>query len=108
MSASIADLTVPAASTQYLKVPISATVNGGVFNPSADNVSFAFPRPGVAPSTWFSGSWETVSGTYYARVLIGPTGGVVTLGVGLYNVFVKISDNPESPVVDGGTLEITP
>ena len=89
-----------ALTTEYLRFPVSAVVNGAVRNPTSDTVQFAFPATGVAPTVWFSGSWETTTaGTYIARVLVGPASGVVTLVAGTdYDVWVKITDSPEVPV----------
>src|SRR6266496_3261374 len=96
---SIADFVIPAASLEYVKVPITATVNGSAVNPETDDVAFSFVAPGTAPSSWTTGSWETIGTTYNARILVGP-GGSVTLSKGLYEVFVRVTDNPESPVLD--------
>jgi hypothetical protein len=103
MASSIADYVVPAASRHYLKVPITSALP--VVN---DDVSFAFVQPAAAPgdSDWLSGNWE--AGTPpYARCLIGP-GGTIALAHGLYDVFVRITDDPEIPVLNVGLLEVTP
>ena len=100
--------TQSALSTEYLRYPVSAVVNGVAINPTTDVVQFAFPLTGVAPSTWLTGSWETVSSTYFARVLVGPTGGVFAPSAGVtYDVWVKITDAPEVPVRKVGTLTAT-
>lgn len=54
---------------------------------------------------WQLADWETISGRYYARCLVGP-GGTVTLAVGNCNVWVKVTDNPEVPIMPAGTLTI--
>jgi hypothetical protein len=109
MPTSIADIVCPSASKQYIKIPVTATVNGIVVDPESDSVAFACVAPGVAPASgdFVAGSWETISGRYYARVLIGP-GTSLELVTGLYEIFVKITDNPEIPVLDSGLLEISP
>jgi len=97
-----------ALSTEYVRVAIDAGVD-----PTADNVQMAFPLTGVAPVSgdWKSATWETDSSTdpatYYARCLVGPgVGGVVSLTAGLYDVFVKVSDNPETVVRNTGALAV--
>ncbi len=102
MSSILADLSISVASKQYVRVPI-ADVNGN--DPTSDGVQMAFPTPGVDPVTFYTGSWSTLSGIYYARCLVGP-GGAVALGVGYYDVYVKVSDSPEVPVLFAGTLEV--
>ena len=100
---------ISALSTEYLRFPVAATVNGATVNPTGDTVQFAFPAAASAPVTWFAGSWETTAaGTYVARVLVGPTGGVITLTAGsYYDVYIKITDSPETPVRNLGTLLAT-
>lgn len=92
-------------STEYVRVAIDAGVD-----PTADNVQMAFPVTGVAPvlGDWKSATWETSDGTYYARCLVGPgIGGVVSLTAGgLYDVYVKIADNPETVVRNTGALAV--
>jgi len=94
-----------ALTTEYVRVAIDAGVD-----PTSDTVQMAFPATGVAPITgdWKSATWETVSGVYYARCLVGPGfGGVVTLTAGaLYDVYVKVADNPETVVRNTGALAI--
>lgn len=93
---------------QYVKVPVTAEVSGAAIDPTGDAVQMAFPVRGVKPVTndWKTASWETMDGTYLARCLVGP-GGTVTLGVGLYDVHVKITDSPEIVVDQApGVVEI--
>ena len=100
-------------STEYVLVPVAATKSGAIFNPTADTVQFAFmPQPTQVPqvSDWVSGSWDTVSGNpiypYNAKCLIGPSG-VITLGIGTYIIYVKITDSPEVPVLVAGQLQVS-
>jgi hypothetical protein len=96
-----------ALATEYLRYQVTATVAGAVYTPTSDVVQFAFPVTGAQPSTWLSGSWETVGSNYFARVLVGPTGGVVTLTAGTtYDVWMKITDSPEIPVRLVGKLTV--
>ena len=100
-------------STQYVLVPVSATKAGAAYNPTGDTVQFAFmPQATQVPqvSDWVAGAWDTVTGNllypYQAKCLIGPSG-TITLGIGMYVMYIKISDNPEVPVLVCGQLEIT-
>jgi hypothetical protein len=99
--------------TQYVLVPVQAMKNGSTYNPGSDPVQFAFaPTPTYVPQSgdWVSGSWVTVSTNllypYSAQCLVGPSG-AITLGIGSYVMYVKISDSPETPVLIAGQLEIT-
>jgi hypothetical protein len=100
-------------STQYYPVPVAASKAGVSYNPTGDTVQMAFmPTPTQVPgnSDWASASWETDTSNiiypYSAKVLVGPNG-VITLGIGMYIVYVKITDNPETPVDIAGQLQIS-
>lgn len=99
-------------STQYYLVPVSATQAGVPYNPTGDAVQFAFmPTATQVPGNtdWVAGSWETVTSSvlypYNAKCLVGPAG-TVTLGLGTYYAYMKITDNPEIPVLIAGQLQI--
>ena len=98
--------------TQYVLVPVSATRSGLSYNPTADLVQFAFmPTPTQVPgvSDWVTGSWDADSTNilypYSAKCLVGPAG-AINPGIGTYIIYVKITDNPEIPVLVGGYLQI--
>lgn len=86
-----------------------------VANPTADTVEMAFPVTGVEPvggdwkgSIWYTDTTSTPT-RYYARCLVGTTGtsgGAVTLADGLYDVWVRVTDSPEVPVLKTGKLEV--
>jgi hypothetical protein len=100
----IADFTISAESRQYLEAPITAATD-----PTADTVQFALVQIGTAPqpSDWVTGSWGTTVGSkYFPRVLVGPSSSLV-LTKGYYDVYAKITDNPEQPVLHLGVLEVT-
>jgi len=96
-------------STMYVQVPIMATVNGLPYNPTNDPVVLAFLSAGVNPVSgdWHTGSWATAAGVYLAQLLIGPGSGGLPLATGEYRIFVKITDNPEIPVLQPDTLLVT-
>jgi hypothetical protein len=96
-----------ALSTEYVKVAVSAVVNGAVINPTTDTVQMAFPVRGVVPVSgdWKASSWETISGIYYARCLVGPVG-VVQLAAGIFDCWVKVTDSPEVPARRVGQVTI--
>lgn len=104
MSVVISDL-----STVFIKSRITATKNGTAYNPTADLVEVAFKTPGVDPAgpDWHAASWETAGTAYYARLLVGPVGGLV-LAVGTYRMWIRITDSPEVPVLEApGTVRIS-
>jgi len=96
-------------STEYVRVPVSASVDGAPINPISDVVTMAFPVAGNTPTTWYSASWETdnttTPPTLYVKCLVGPSPGLVTLTPNtLFDVYTKIVDNPESPARNTGGL----
>lgn len=106
-------LTISHLATEYVLVPLQVTKAGVPYNPGADTVQFAFmPNAVQVPTSgdWVSGSWETVATNiiypYNARCLVGPSGSTA-LTLGTYVMYLKITDNPEIPVLVGGQLVIS-
>lgn len=100
-------------STEYVLIPVAATNAGAPYNPTNDTVQFAFMPNAVqqpVTSDWVNGSWETVATNfiypYNAKCLVGPSGSTA-LTLGVYAVFLKITDNPEIPVRAVAQLTIT-
>ncbi len=103
-------ISMSASSLQYIRYAVKATVNGNPdYNPTSDTVEFGFtPSPSAVPASdaWIDGSWETDPGpVYVARCLVGPDGDA-TLAVGVYSVWVRITDSPEIPIRQPGQLKI--
>jgi hypothetical protein len=103
-------LTHSVLSTPYINIPIKATgTNGQPVNPTGDTVQMAFMLTGnPGPSDWHAASWDTWTYPtlqYVAKCLIGPNSSV-SLAVGTYTVWVKVTDNPEVPVLPAATLII--
>ena len=103
-------LAISALSTQYVQVPVTNTEG---ISPINDVVQFAFigpyatttqaaDYPPTAATTWITGSWLSGATTPTAQILVGPSGGAVTLVVGSYQVYIKITDSPEVPILWSG------
>lgn len=88
-------------SVEYIKVPV--TPPSGV-TISAQVVEIAVVAQTSRPITtdWRSATWV---GTNIAQVLIGP--GQLQLAAGTYNVWVRVTDVPEIPVLIAGTITVT-
>ena len=100
-------------SLQYYFVPVQVTKLGVAYNPTGDTVQFAFmPTPTQVPGNtdWVAGSWDTSQASvlfpYNAKCLIGP-GGTITLGIGTYISYMKVTDDPEIPVTVVGQLQVS-
>jgi hypothetical protein len=93
---------------------VSAVEEGASINPSIDSVQMALVPTGTPPDVddWNSAGWEVDEtsdpDTYYARLLVGPgLGGVLTLTAGvIYDVYLKVNDNPETVVRNAGPLGV--
>lgn len=100
-------------SLQYVGIPVKATLlTGASYNPTSDTVQMAFmPTATQVPqiSDWQSAVWAAQPNSflypYAAFCLVGP-GGTINPGIGTYVVFLKVTDNPEIPVLIIGYLEI--
>lgn len=91
-----------ALSTEYMLIPVGAVVSGLAVNPTTQTVEVAATVPGVAPLSgdWKAATWEVdatdaESVMYFARLLVGPVGGSMTLTAGLWEMHVRVTDNPE-------------
>jgi hypothetical protein len=98
-------LRISAASTDFVEVEAQASES-----PVAQPVSFAFVTSHLlsdAPETiWTEGSWYTdANGVYWARCLVGPDG-MISLGRGLYLIYVKWEMGSQKPANCAGTLEV--
>ena len=100
-------------SLQYVGVPVKAVLTtGAALNPTSDPVYMAFlPQATQQPA---SGDWKTaiwaarasdVIYPYAAFCLVGP-GGTTELDLGTYVMYLKVTDNPEVPVLVTGYLQI--
>ena len=99
-------------STEFVNATVKATIQGEPFNPTSDVVEFAFAAVSGRPTTWYTGGWDGTSpisgGTSYrAQILVGPGSTGPTLAPGIYAVFIRITDNPEQPVIPIGQLNVT-
>jgi hypothetical protein len=100
-------------STQYVQVLVQVTSTNG-YNPTSDEVSFAFTNAGAFPAVqpgdddWTAGSWATYPGPlYYAQVLVGPENDGIALSQGRWQAWLQISGGyPEVPVLQPFVLQI--
>jgi hypothetical protein len=107
-------VSIPRLSLQYVGIPVKATtLTGAAYNPTSDTVQMAFmPTPTQVPQTtdWQAAVWAAVTGNivypYAAYCLVGP-GGTVNPGIGNYVIWLKVTDNPEIPVIIAGQLEVS-
>lgn len=78
-------------------------------------IEVALPRVGVSPDTWYSATVTGVAQTSTSpnrwtatyRLLVGPTGGALTLTSGSYDWTFRLTDSPEKPVRKTGSVVAT-
>lgn len=98
-------------SLEFVQAAVRGEKDGVEVDPTADPVAMAFVAVGAYPAggDWKPAQWETETKgplkTYLASCLVGP-GGIVTLAAGRYAVYVKVTDNPEVPVIAAGVLTV--
>lgn len=107
----VATTNLSTASLQYVRARVTASTAAGPINPTGDTVAMALLPVGVTPGSgdWQTASWDpggVNSGAYLAQCLVGP-GGAITLIAGTYQVWVKVTDNPEVPVLPAGTIVVS-
>lgn len=102
-------MTIPVLSTasvEYVQVPVFAVENGDAVNPTNLTVTMGFAT-GDSQPTYVTASWDTDDRTtppvYRAQCLVGSA---VTLTAGLYRVWVKVVDSPETVVREVGLLRV--
>lgn len=79
----------------YEFLPVAVTVNGTAVT---TNVTAAIVELGTRPTTW--GTVTTI-GTAIGVMVNG-----TALGPGSYEVYAKVTDSPEVPVLNAGTFRI--
>lgn len=95
---------VAVSSTEYVHVNVSAWIPGGAIS-LASPPKFAFlpvaSSGNPVSGDWLTGEWQGG----WARIMVGPNGGAVTLGPGKYSVWISFAAGSESPVRRTGLLE---
>lgn len=93
-------------STEYRRVRVVVTDEAGTpVDPTSFPVHMAFMADGGTPtvSDWNVASWVTSGSNYYARILIGPDGGL-DLDESDYYVYVRVDAGVEYPHMFAGIL----
>lgn len=87
---------IRATSKEYVGCPVSEATGQII---TGDTVELCLTATGVAPTSWTTGLWETIGGSLWAVVLIGPGSTIGQLAPGQYYVNVRVTDSPEVPVL---------
>jgi hypothetical protein len=98
---------VSALSKQYIRVIVKAKDENGVdIVIGSDVVEFAFMLNGNDPASldWKTGAWGAAN---VARIMIGPGTAAALVAGNQYQVWVRVTDNPEVPVLKVDALNVT-
>src|SRR5690348_16379692 len=97
-----------AQSLEYVRVAVTVTdASGNPEDVTADPVGMAFVAPGAAldaDTTFYSSTWEIVSGQQMVRCLVGPGGVFEPSAQDVFDVWVSITDNPEAVKLHSGSI----
>jgi hypothetical protein len=99
------DFTKSVLSTEFIPARVQAHLfnTNIIYNPTGDVVEAAFKAPGVNPANpdWVAATWVTVNQSrFFALCLVGPgVGAAINLSAGTYKMWLRITDNPEVPVI---------
>jgi hypothetical protein len=92
-----------AASLEYIEVAVTPLdTSGEEEDVSGDTVTLAFVELGGTvddDTTFYPANWVTVNGVQTARTIVGPGQSFEPAPLSAYDVYVKIVDNPEIPVL---------
>lgn len=114
-------LRIDSTSKEFVRIALVDTLAGT--DPTSGIIEWCFVPSTVDPdtaSTWATltalagtveaaGSWQTVSGVYYARCLVSGTGGGgdAALADGTWRAYLRVTGvGTEQPVIDAGYLVI--
>lgn len=85
-------------SQEFIRVTVAATKGGDDFDPTGDDVQMALPIEGQPPTVWIDAVWETEGPPWVAHIP-ATDDDFPEVEVGTYDVYVKITDDPEVPVI---------
>lgn len=92
-------------STEYVHVPVKATIAGTSITPGAPpKLAFLDRQNTSNPDSgdWITGEWSGGN----ARLLVGPNGGTTTLAIGTYRLWITFAAGLETPVYRVGTVTV--
>lgn len=90
------EVKVPVGSVEYLYVDIKTD---RLLDTQAIEVAFSVDLP---PTLWHTASWQGDPGKFRsARVLLDGS-----LAKGVYDIWARVTDNPETPIIHAGRLRI--
>lgn len=95
------EIEIPRGSAEYVKAVVTADVNLSM------TVEMALTKTGAA-HTWLPAEWTgSVGLTRTARTTAAQTFSTANYPASSYQVYVRLTDTPELPIVKAGTVKVT-
>lgn len=100
-------------SQQYLPAIVEAEPAGVFYDPTGDTVQYQIVAAGQNPAggAWLGAVWQTITSgatpSYRALCMVGPNGPFVPKQGTTMWLFLKITDNPEIPVLGPMSVRFT-
>lgn len=108
-------MTISVLSTEYILFPVLPTIGTETIDPTGNTVEVAIIDSGnPEEDDWQTAEWELDGsdpvldddGNYLAKLLVGPGDDALTLALGTYKLWIRITDTPEIPVRQVGPLYV--
>lgn len=101
-------LSISSLSTEYVHVVITVVDLTNPVDVSTSTAELAFPFGAANPADgdWVPALLSGSSPRLVAKVLIGPRSSLVLAGGRTYGVWLRLTDSPEQPVYQAGTLSV--
>lgn len=99
MGVTAAPLEMPATSTEYVHIPVSAADQAD----GPPDIAIVTHKNNPAGDEWIAAEWDGDD----ARILYGPDGGAIDLAPGGYWIWVRFTTGSETPVRRAGRLHLT-
>ncbi|MFH8751105.1 hypothetical protein ACH4GK_31810 [Streptomyces rimosus] len=94
---------IAATSTEYIHIPVAARAAGTPITiATPPQLAFLLTDANPGPGDWLAGEWHDGD----ARILVGPTGGAITLEQATYRVWIKVAAGVEIPVQLAGRITV--
>ena len=95
------EITIPRDSVEYVRAPVTADVDLGM------GVEISI-RYGTAAHVWLPATWVgTLGPSRTARTTTQVTFSAALYPKPAYTVYVRLTDTPEVPIIEAGTIKIT-
>lgn len=95
----------PRGTVEFVKAIVTANVTLTDAMPVSISISTGDNGAGYV-HTWLPGTWEGVEGTKRTARTTSAVTFDVAYPRGTYSLFVKLTDSPEIPLIDAGTVSV--